>query len=145
MERPGIAIDLLTVHLEQSISLQLSCGAAAVIKWKLVNYGCENTDELLPVVITLTYTLVLQTCGAPGHEWSSRELWQSPQQPVLIQFLNSQGPETCIISSCEGRLTSNLILNQSLNPCFKLISLSFPKPNLNSDFVEIRDFEGYWP
>ena len=39
--RAGIAIDLLTVHLEESISLaEPHC---AVIKWKLVSYDCADS------------------------------------------------------------------------------------------------------
>lgn len=45
VEGPGIAMDLLTVHLERGISLQLSCGATAVIHrgnlWIMV---AQSTD-----------------------------------------------------------------------------------------------------
>ena len=60
MERPGVATDLLTVHIEESISLRLNRGATAVINWKLVNYVFACTEEpLLVLVKTLGLPSVL--------------------------------------------------------------------------------------
>lgn len=75
VELLGIAIDLLTAHLNWVSAyswavepLLLSSGDL----WVMVE---QSTDEPLLLVITLSYTSVLQTCEVLGLSWLPWELW----------------------------------------------------------------------